>query len=962
MAKKNLSWIRSAIRPRPRDSARLRSVPLSVRPLEDRTTPAFTVTPLAGNLLLQFQGNFENDALTVSVSPDGFIRHNLVQANLASEFDMSTSAAGEQRVFFFEVIRMTLAGGLGNDLLVNDTAIRSDMLGESGNDTLVGGAANDLLVASAGADQYSGRGGIDLLDVRTSGTGITTVLLSDTSVTVGATTTADPGIETLRFFGFSTPALVDASGLTLGTVSLIGGTGDDTLWGGAGNDAIDGFLGNDDLAGNGGNDSIDAGPGNDTATGGAGHDAIIGSQGSDSITGGEGNDSLLGDLPVTSISDGSGDDTVSGGDGDDVVTGGLGNDLVDGGAGTDRLFESGVHLLRLTDTVLEADGLAIPDHGFEAVDVTGTSAADILDASEFTLGPVTLAGLAGNDTLAGGSGDDELTDGDGANSISGGAGNDTINTEGNELMVIAGNRIDAGPGDDRVAAWFGDDTIFGGDGNDDLDAGFGSDVISGGDGDDGLFGSSGDDVVSGDTGNDFVLGDESRSGFGFEPGDDTLSGGSGNDTVDAGFGNDSSSGGAGDDTLIDISVHNLRLTNAKLEVDGVTVIQPSFEMAEITGTGGNDVLDLSGATGRVILFGGGGSDTLAGGSGDDVIDGATDGAANSITGGAGNDILFGGSEGDVVDAGPGDDEITGFDGSDEIHGGPGNDTIDAGEGDNTLTGGSGDDFLMSGIGTDDLDGGSGDDIVWVINDQARGGSGTDHLVYFLTGTNAIVTNDDVIVDGLSTLPNHGFELVSLGGNEQANVLDTTAFDLGPVSVSGNGGNDIVRVGARPAEVSGGLGNDELVVVGTDGADTFTVSRSTVTVNGADVFGVFGFDRLTIDARGGIDQGTLTGSPLSIPFTAHGLEPTVSAGGNETIAVGPFTRSGSFTDIGNGQTWTATVDFGDGSGAQALTLNPDGTFTLSHTYAQAGEFRVVVQITDNEGNIGLAEFVLNVTGP
>jgi PKD domain len=123
----------------------------------------------------------------------------------------------------------------------------------------------------------------------------------------------------------------------------------------------------------------------------------------------------------------------------------------------------------------------------------------------------------------------------------------------------------------------------------------------------------------------------------------------------------------------------------------------------------------------------------------------------------------------------------------------------------------------------------------------------------------------------------------------------------------------------------------------------------------------GAARRTIDARGGIDQGTLNGS-LSIPFTAHGLEPTVSAGGNETIAVGAFTRSGSFTDIGNGQTWTATVDFGDGSGAQPLVLNPDGTFTLSHTYTQSGEFRVIVQITDNEGNIGVGEFVLQVTGP
>ena len=148
-------------------AARPKSCRLAVGRLEDRTTPAFTVTPQAGNLLLRFQGDAAADALTLSVSPDGFLRHNLVQPNLASEFDMNSGASGEQRIFFFEPIRVTLAGGLGNDLLVNDTAIRSDLLGENGNDTLVGGAANDLLTVSAGADQYFGRGGIDQLDART---------------------------------------------------------------------------------------------------------------------------------------------------------------------------------------------------------------------------------------------------------------------------------------------------------------------------------------------------------------------------------------------------------------------------------------------------------------------------------------------------------------------------------------------------------------------------------------------------------------------------------------------------------------------------------------------------------------------------------------------------------------------------------------------------------------------------
>ena len=54
---------------------------------------------------------------------------------------------------------------------------------------------------------------------------------------------------------------------------------------------------------------------------------------------------------------------------------------------------------------------------------------------------------------------------------------------------------------------------------------------------------------------------------------------------------------------------------------------------------------------------------------------------------------------------------------------------------------------------------------------------------------------------------------------------------------------------------------------------------------------------------------------------------------------PSSSSGSFTDPG-ADTWTATVDYGDGSGVQALTLT-DKTFNLSHTYADNGSYTVTV---------------------
>jgi len=58
----------------------------------------------------------------------------------------------------------------------------------------------------------------------------------------------------------------------------------------------------------------------------------------------------------------------------------------------------------------------------------------------------------------------------------------------------------------------------------------------------------------------------------------------------------------------------------------------------------------------------------------------------------------------------------------------------------------------------------------------------------------------------------------------------------------------------------------------------------------------------------------------------------------------YTSSGGFTDPGS-DSWTATVDYGDGGGKTALSLTGK-TFALSHTYQAAGTFTVTVEVSDD----------------
>jgi Ca2+-binding RTX toxin-like protein len=127
-------------------------------------------------------------------------------------------------------------------------------------------------------------------------------------------------------------------GGTEGNDTLIGGIGDDAIWGDGGNDLIQGGHGSDHVFGGKGDDIITDGLGDDFLRGGQGNDVIAGGKGIDLLFGELGNDYLIvGNDGIGEIFAGEGNDFLLGGTGEDGLMGNEGDDWIEGGEGFDAV-------------------------------------------------------------------------------------------------------------------------------------------------------------------------------------------------------------------------------------------------------------------------------------------------------------------------------------------------------------------------------------------------------------------------------------------------------------------------------------------------------------------------------------------------------------------------------------------------------------------------------------------------
>jgi Ca2+-binding RTX toxin-like protein len=290
-------------------------------------------------------------------------------------------------VLYTSIEKFNITGTQYGDRIIggnnNDTLIGGD-----GNDTLIGGGGNDSIFSGDGDDtigDFIGFGGTSL-GVYDGGSG------NDKASINISTSTADNLVDVvadITNFGLQL--------ISIESISITSGSGDDTVTGGTLSDQINGGSGNDIInVGTDGRDIVNGGSGTDTlivdysthtstyfapGIGYSNYDIvngnglfsafinnattrsvsyasiekfnITGTQYGDDIRGGNGNDTLIG---------GDGNDTISGGSGNDLLIGGSGNDtyVVQNSVGGGTVIEdiSATNSLQLSTSINIVNGLS----------------------------------------------------------------------------------------------------------------------------------------------------------------------------------------------------------------------------------------------------------------------------------------------------------------------------------------------------------------------------------------------------------------------------------------------------------------------------------------------------------------------------------------------------------------------------------------------------------------------------
>jgi choice-of-anchor A domain-containing protein len=165
------------------------------------------------------------------------------------------------------------------------------------------------------------------------------------------------------------------------------------------------------------------------------------------------------------------------------------------------------------------------------------------------------------------------------------------------------------------------------------------------------------------------------------------------------------------------------------------------------------------------------------------------------------------------------------------------------------------------------------------------------------------------------------------------------------------GDTVTLAGSASDPENHALSYSWQVVSGTGPAITLSDATSATPSFATSDDGVYTLRLTVTDSQGASASDTVV-------VTVGNVAPTASATGGSIDEGQTFSGTGSFVDPG-ADTWTATVDYGDGSGVQPLALNGKA-FVLAHTYTAVGTYSVSIAVMDDDGAIGYATVQVVVT--
>ncbi|UZA25213.1 putative Ig domain-containing protein [Moraxella bovis] len=680
----------------------------------------------------------------------------------------------------------TQYGSDSNDLLTAVGMLDKDILeGHEGNDTLIAGSADSLLIGGTGSDTYIYKQGFgnSVIDNHDTSHGrldvinITFANLADINYerqgeSLVIRVAGESGTITVRdmFAGDELTKHIDQIILKDGVITLSdikkellkGTDNNDTIIGFGSDDIIHARAGDDIIEGRGGNDIIYAGDGNNRINAGAGDDIIH----------------LL-----------SGNNHAYGGDGDDIIYSGIGNDKLEGGIGSD-VYVLGKNfgkdeIINFNpngqdkDVIKFTDGILLSHLDIKRTDnhliINQKGTTNSIKVTNFferdALGDFNVQQIIGAD------GNYLTVDQIKAIVMQGTADDDNL------YAYSEGSRLDGKEGSDRLIGNAGNDTLIGGTGNDQLEGGAGNDTY--------LFelGDGKDTINSRDNNTNKI--DSIVFGENINPEQVTLK-------------------RIGNNLVISYSEQDQVTVQNFFDSNGVTNYRiDQIKFADGTIWHVDDIKDK----------------VLQATQGDDVIQGY-----------AGDDILTG------LD---GNDRLIGNAGNDTLIGGAGNDRLEGGEGNNTyvFSLGDGKDTIYSHYQnkhdiiefTQDIHA----DKVLIkrdYNNLVISYSEQDQItVERFFGDNGLTTNrinQVKFTDGTIWTADDIKSLIAQGTSHNDNIWgydnedDVIYGQDGNDNLYGKGGNDTLIGGAGDDRLEGGAGDDSYVFEGQWGQDIISDNAGT----------------------------------------------------------------------------------------------------------------------------------------